>query len=430
MPSLLTLFVLAHGAYPLAYELLEQPQAPSRLVAGTTFGLLLSSDDGNDWRWVCEEAIGYGMNLSPVWWVSPQGRLLGGSFRGLFLSADHGCSWSSHAEFGDLPDGGQGVGVADLHSNGAALFATSGKYGVENGVWRSIDDGSSWQRLPLRSPEQFFSTIRSAPSRPQRLYVGAWWFRPFPTEALYWSDDNGDSFTPVDVSAKLPMIPIADGGMAVGRGSFNVYAVHPTDPETVFATLQQDEDPRRSYVLVTHDRGDTWQTLMGTDEQLNGIVVSPDGAQVWAGSSGKVFVSTAGGAFEALPRPTRQSCVARFGQRLYACGWPELDGFAVARDTGAGLQPLLTWDRVTGVAECPATSRVSTQCAGFFPALVAQFPLPDGGASGGAGGGGGSDTPPPQCRCTPGGAEVSLTLWLLLGRFAPAHALRRRRVHR
>ena len=42
----LTLLVLSHGAYPLAYQLLEKPQTPQSLVAGTTFGVLLSTDDG------------------------------------------------------------------------------------------------------------------------------------------------------------------------------------------------------------------------------------------------------------------------------------------------------------------------------------------------------------------------------------------------
>lgn len=436
MSSFLTLLILSHGAYPLAYQLLEHPQQPSTLFAGTTFGLLVSTDDGDDWKWICEEAIGYGSNLSPVWWVGPSGRYLSGSFRGLFVSIDQGCTWGSQADFGEQPDGGQGPGVADLHSNGLALFAASGKYGVINNVWRSMNEGTTWQPLSIATAGQFFSTVRSAPSRPQRLYVGAWWFRPSPTEALYWSDDNGDTFTRVDVSAKMPMVPIGDAGLGLAKGSFNVYAVHPADPDTLYAVLQQDDDPRWSFVVVSRDRGESWQQLMGTPEQLNGIALSADGAEIWAASSGRLFHSANGAPFAELPRPTRQSCVSRYEQRLYACGWPEYDGFAVARDTGSGLQPLLTWPKVTGVVACPAASKVSTLCAGFYPALVAQFPSPDGGAGGtgggggGTGGGGGGDNPPPVCQCTAGGAEVSLTLWLVLSRFAAAHALRRRRVHR
>ncbi|MBL8949632.1 MAG: hypothetical protein JNK82_02570, partial [Myxococcaceae bacterium] len=211
-----------------------------------------------------------------------------------------------------------------------------------------------------------------------------------------------------------------------------------TDPDTVWAKLQQEELPQISYVVVTHDRGETWHAALDTLQQINGIVVSDDGNTVWAGTSTTLFWSNDGGTLTALPVPQGLSCVSRYGSRLYSCGWFERDGFAVARDTGDGLKPLLTWPQVTGVAKCPASSVVSTLCAGFYPALVAQFPVsPDagmaggtGGGAGGTGGGGGRETPTPSCGCSAGGAELSLTLWLALGRFAAAHALRRRRVHR
>lgn len=114
--------------------------------------------------------------------------------------------------------------------------------------------------------------------------------------------------------------------------------------------------------------------------------------------------------------------------------------FAAARFQDGGFVPLLTWPRVTSVVQCPATSPVKQQCEAIFPALVAGFPKPfdaDGGTGGGgagggtsgSGGGGGGDMPPRGCSCSLSGAEVSLTLLVLVGRFASVHALRRRRVH-
>lgn len=432
MSSFLTLLVLAHGAYPQAYQLLERPGQPTSLVAGTTFGVLLSNDDGLDWKWVCEEAIGYGGSLQPVWAVTAN-RLFAGSFRGLFISDDNACSWSAHPEFDDLPDGGARTGVADLHDNGLGLFAVSGTYGVTNRAWRSMNEGIDWARLTLQNDAEFFTTVRSAPSRPRRLYVGAWWFRPSPTEALYWSDDNGDTFTRVDVSAKMPIVPIADGGTALARGSFYVYAVHPTDPDTLWAGLQQDDDPRHSFVLVSSDRGDSWALLFDTAEQLSGAAVSEDAQAVYAATSGRLYKAAGGGSFTPYPKPTRQSCVSRYGQRLYTCGWHDVDQFAIAREGASGFDPLLTWSRITGVTACPGASKVNTQCAGFYPALLANFRTPfDGGAGGGAGGGsgGGGQPPTPGCHCGLGGLEVSLTLSLVLGRFALANALRRRRIQR
>lgn len=444
MASLLTFLILAHGRYPVAYQIHETPTRQTQLAAGTTFGLLLSDDDGQTWQWVCEEAVGYGGTLSPIWWVGTQGRLLAGTFRGLFASSDRGCTWGAHPVFGELPDGGQGTGVSDLHGSATALFATSGKYGVVNHVWRSTNEGTDWTPLSPMSNGEFYTTVRTAPSRPQRVYVAAWWFRPVATEYLYVSDDNGDSFTRVDVTNNMPIVPIADGGMGIARGSFYVHAVDPTTPDRLWATLQQDEGTYRSYLLESNDRGQTWTMRLDTTEQLTSVVVSEDGQTVWAASSARLYRSmTTPASFTPLERPTRQSCASRFGDRFYTCGWPEVDQFAAAREAeDAGWSPVLTWERVTAVASCPASSPVTTQCVGFFPALLASFPKagnPDGGVGGGAGGagggsggggGGGGDMPPRGCSCSLSGAEVSLTLLLLALRFAPLYGLRRRRIHR
>ena len=408
---------------------------------------MLSEDDGQSWQWVCEEAVQYGL-APPAWWVGQNGRLLGGTFTELFISSDRGCTWTTHPEFADAPDGGQATGVSDLHSSGVALFATSARYGAENGVWRSADEGATWARLPPRSAGEFFTTVRAAPSRPQRVYVAAWWFRPDPTEYLYVSDDHGDTFTRRDISQSMPMVARGtDGGVGLARGSFYVHAVHPTDPDTVWATLQQGEDPRHSFVLESNDQGLTWAVRLDISDQVVQVVLSPDGGTVWAASSGKLYRSTSQPAsFVPLDTPASRSCATRYGERFYACGWPEIDGFAVAREAeDGGWSPVLTWPRVNRVASCPASSRVTTQCPGFFPALQARFSSPDGGggaggggnaggAGGGAGGGsggtGGGDMPPGWCGCGAGNAEVSLTLLVLVGRLVAGHAHRRRRVHR
>src|SRR6185295_5245781 len=83
-----------------------------------------------------------------------------------------------------------------------------------------------------------------------------------------------------------------------------------------------------------------------------------------------------GGAFVPLDVPTRASCAYRYGDRLYACGWPEVDGFGVGKQAldATGFEPLLTWARIRGAAQCPPTTVVGSTCASYFPALQATFP--------------------------------------------------------
>jgi hypothetical protein len=415
------MLVLAHGVIPLATQLVETPGTPTHLVAATNVGLMLSDDDGAEWKWVCEEAAGYGQNLPASWWVSSQGVLFVANLKGLLTSTDHGCSWAEVADFAPLPDGGQGPGTAELYGDATALFAVSAKYGVVNGVWRSADEGARWERLSLRSDVQFYTSVRTAPSRPQRVYVGAWWLGAAATEALYVSESSGDAFTRIDVTEKMPRTVLADGGSAPARGSFYVRAVHPLDPDTVWAELRQG-DPIISFLLRSTDQGQSWQLMRQGAGVVESLVLSDDGQTVWITAGGTLYRSTNGGADLApLDAPARSACASRFGPRLYACGSPGLDPFAIGRSVdGGGFEPVLTWSRVTGVADCPATSLVTTECAGFFPSLQATFFGPDAGP----------DVTPQimaHCGCGAGeGTACALAVWVLWrGLRRRPHAARR-----
>src|SRR5207248_1207394 len=135
---------------------------------------------------------------------------------------------------------------------------------------------------------EFYTTVRTAPSRPQRVYVAEWWFRPQITEAIYVSDDSGDTFTRTDVTSKLPVVPFIDGGLGPTSGAFYVYAVHPTDPDTLLGGVLQDADPRPSFLLVSHDKGQTWSQLLLFADPLVSAAYSADGAIIWAATSGKL----------------------------------------------------------------------------------------------------------------------------------------------
>ncbi len=414
----LHLIVLAHGAVPLAYEVMESPAHAQTVVAATSFGLLVSKDDGQDWKWVCDEAVGYGTTLQPYWHISKQGTLLGAGFHGLFISRDEGCTWLNHPAFALAPDGGQGTGASFVSSSDATLYAATGKYGVVNGTFRSTDDGATWQPLPVSSLGEFYTGIFAAPSRPQRLYVSAWWFRPAPTAALYWSDDSGAMFTRVDVTAALPK-----------KGAFYTYAVDPTDPETLIGGLLEDADPRHSYVVRTRDRGATFTTLLETAEQLLSVALSDDGRTLLVATSDGVHRSTDSGAtFTKLASPKRYACAAMFGARSYACGWPDFDGYAVARAVGGGeLSPLLRWSSISGAKQCSQPGSITATCEALFEPLRATFLLLSAPVDAGVpDGGSGPELPPPPpapggCHCDGTGAVAGLALLAGLG------ALRRRR---
>jgi hypothetical protein len=56
---------LANGRPPLTNGVHFRPGDNHSLYVATTFGLLVSHDDGCSFRWICEQNIGYGGTFDP-----------------------------------------------------------------------------------------------------------------------------------------------------------------------------------------------------------------------------------------------------------------------------------------------------------------------------------------------------------------------------
>src|SRR5437868_6340998 len=81
----------ANGRFPQASQIVFAPGDPHTMVMRTTFGLLVSHDDGASWQWVCEAAIGLGTaQEDPCYGVTTAGTIVGGLWQGLAVSPDTG----------------------------------------------------------------------------------------------------------------------------------------------------------------------------------------------------------------------------------------------------------------------------------------------------------------------------------------------------
>ena len=85
--------VFANGRPPATNGVAFHPADPQTILIRSTFGLLISKDDGCSFHWVCEKAIGYGGEFDPKYAVSVDGTLFATTFEGLRVSRDGGCTW-------------------------------------------------------------------------------------------------------------------------------------------------------------------------------------------------------------------------------------------------------------------------------------------------------------------------------------------------
>lgn len=225
--------------------------------------------------------IGYGE-------VSPEGT----DYGGLFVSRDGGQSWSREAFVS--PNNYWCHDVQFHPSKQGVLFATVTERGARNGIWRSTDDGTTWEQLTegLPATDRFGRTsIAISPSDPDYLYVYAGDIGD-PDDGLlgvFRSTDGGDTWTDVTVPALAKQ----------GQASYNnTIAVHPTNPDFVVCGGVD--------LYRTTDGGTHWRRVTAWDAQRNTpkyahadhhALLIPSGApnRIFDGNDGGLDVSDDGG---------------------------------------------------------------------------------------------------------------------------------------
>ncbi len=315
----------ANGRFPSVISAHWQQGDGTQLIIGATFGGIYSKDNAKSFRWMCEKAIGYGGFFDPEFALSLTGVLYASTFDGLARSEDGGCSWGY--AYGDIL--GYWVDGFALHpTNPSILLAGTSSGGKMNGLMKLTDGGKSFTTVPgTLSMTQFWKSLRFAPSDGNRVYATS--YIATPASNTWWvSRDAGDSFTPSD---------FPQGGGA----EFKLLAVHPTNPDIVFArTVMAGVGEQPYTVFRSTDAGAHWTQVFQTTggELLTTLSISNDGQSVVIAATTSVYKSTDGGmSFQKKASPAPQLvCTTVHGGNLYGCGNNFSDGFAVGRSEGFG----------------------------------------------------------------------------------------------
>lgn len=235
----------ANGRDPGVKSIAFRPGAEHEIVAGATFGIVLSKDNGATWHWLCEDAVGYAGMYDPDIVITRTGATFATTEQGRMMSRND-CTYARSAI-------GEGFYPTIALGPDDALFAPTAdpSGGI---VAKSTDDGASFPLCATAGrPNDAFHAIEVAPSDPMRVYASGERFVPDPSggtmRALFAlrSDDGGQTWT------ELPLTGIA----SMPQSKLHVVGISATDPDVVYLRPEKTDNAIRDGVYRSADAGAT-----------------------------------------------------------------------------------------------------------------------------------------------------------------------------
>jgi len=376
----------ANGRFPAANQIVVDPTDSNHLVVRTTYGILVSSDGGKAWDWVCEQAVEWTGQYDPPVTLTKDGTLIAGVYDHLGVGTQGGCAWDRPAPLEqknviDVSTQKNDTQVAvALTSNAMAggMFVTQ--------VWRSSDNGAAWAKVGIDLPTDFVgTTLDVAPSDPKFIIASGQIGKGGPG-VLQVSNDDGMTWVKHDIpGTDIDHVPY-------------IAAIDPNDPLKIYVRLTGPQ----GVLLATADGGGSWTTVFTGQGILKGFALAPDGSSILAGgeTDGIHQISTADFS-ETQISTVHAQCLVWTESAIFACGPEAKDGYTVGKsvDGGKTFTPLIWLAWVGGPRQGVGTTDVGMAGPAVWPATAelidtASCAMGTGGAGGaggaGVGGSGGS----------------------------------------
>jgi MYXO-CTERM domain-containing protein len=433
----------ANSRYPAATQIVVGRSDPARYAVRTTFGVILSSDGGATWQWLCEDAMGItSTNADPTIGFTQAGALISADQGdGLARSTDFGCGWTSSSVVAHDKGGFFDDLVVRPDAPHTALALNSGHIdGTTDNLtqlFATPDDGATWAPHGVAlDPKILADTVEVSPSDPKRIYVsGVRGDGPARTASLFVSRDDGGTWE----EHAVPFDPSLESGVFVS-------GVDPANADVVYVrTAWQGLVPQTppitkpARLLVTTDAGKNFKVAYSGQGPLFGFALTNGKVYVGGPQDGLRVASQNDLAFQQTSDAKIQGLMAQGGALWAASNL--VSGFILGTTTDDGAH----WDKkleklcdIKGPLACAPGAQAAT-CPAQWPKLHDDLFLcdydaaPDGGPTP-KGPDGGAVTPGPSsrsgcgCSSTPGvsdGAALALVALLLSAR-RRARAIRSR----
>ncbi|MBX3162032.1 MAG: hypothetical protein KF773_39080 [Deltaproteobacteria bacterium] len=355
----------ANGRAPLTNGIAFRPGDAHSIYVRSTFGLLVSHDDGCSFRWVCEQAVGYGGEFDPKYAIAADGTIFATTFKGLRVSRDGGCTWSTATD--EI-----WVDAIDIGPTGEVWFATA-ETARASDVYRSRDNGVTFERRGMLSPNIWWKSVKVARTNPSRVYVTGYQVAgpplddgglQHPQAHFFRSDDSGDTWT------EEPLAGVQYNATPIVL----VRALDPDNPDVVLmSSLGANGAGDRLY--RSSDAGATFAEVLVTDEGIRDVVFHGGKVIVATLTKGTFESGDNGKTFAPIANAPQLGCLGTHEGALVGCAanWqPDFMAVTRAPET-SGWQRVFRFVELAGPLSCPAGTTAADKCDPQWPALRDQF---------------------------------------------------------
>ena len=407
------------GAFPDELSVMLPDADSNRILVGTNFGLVVSSDAGASWRYVCEPFItGSVADTIRFYKAGSDGSVVATSIIAFWQSADGGCTWTRAGGSVAANVLARDVFVDPNDPLFVVAIATDLPAATTDGIHRSFDRGRTYTGPVYRTPNgNRLTGVEIARSDPNVIYAtGLQDDSTTPVSAfLLKSVDRG-------VTWSAPQILDVPSGTEV-----RIAAVDPADANKVYLRLL-GVAAGTDGIALTSNGGQTLSpppvfTIPGPTT-FSTFLVAANGTLFAGTTSSDLYAAPEGTtAFERRIGPRARCLGQRQGSPtapIYACGDGFLDGYnlGVSDDGAQTFRPVMNFTQIAGPLTCPA---VSQGCAAHFATLqqtlgVVPPPVPSGG---------GGSPPPAKSGCGSVGGDGAALAGLLVAALACSRLLRR-----
>ena len=355
--------VLANGRPPQTSTINFRPGMPSTIAAGTSFGLLISKDNGATWRWMCEDSLPYGGMYDPDYEIMSSGTLFATTFDGLKVNRD-GCVFASTVLAPPEPELKFFSSIARASDN---TFYAASADPTDGNVYKSTDDGMSF--TPLPPPGQlndWWQSMEVAPTDPERIYLSGYRFVVVPDAGtkkeflLFTSTTGGASWTP------LPLTDL----VAMSNSTIEIAGISKTDPLHVFARVTLEDNAIADGIYESTNGGQNWTKIL-TKMGSIALVVRKNGDIVAGTQTQGVFKRANGETTwtELTGAPHVNCLVENADGEVWACtqnyGNPQIpmDGYGIMKSTDlVTWTPVMKYQDIYEPVTCPMDTLQYMKC--------------------------------------------------------------------